>query len=140
MRKNRDANQSSLAGASRRAEKLGLGETRRWILLCMDRRRAKCASREQMKASWRYLKERLKELKLERRAGLLRVRTFCLDVCRGGPIAVVMPEGCWYGGCTPEVLEEIIQQHLIQGRPVEQFLLARPPSCQAGEAARSDGG
>ena len=44
-----------------------------------------------------------------------------------GPIAVVYPDGTWYRGCTPEVLERIIQQHLIEGRVVEEYCFARNP-------------
>jgi (2Fe-2S) ferredoxin len=127
MLENEEPHLQDLAGATWRTEKGNAGAAGRYILMCMDRRRAKCAGRRQMKESWRYLKNRLKELKLDRRAGILRVRTFCLDICQGGPIAVVLPDGCWYGACSPKALEQIIQEHLIGGRPVEQFLLARPP-------------
>lgn len=119
-----------LIRASRRAEKLGVTTAFRHILLCADTGTAKCASAKQMRKSWRYLKERLRELKLEG-CGILRTRTACVGVCKAGPIAIVMPDACWYGHCTPKVLERIIQEHLIAGRVVEEYVIARMPQAEA---------
>jgi (2Fe-2S) ferredoxin len=105
------------------ASKLGIDCIRRHIFLCADQTKPKCCSREEGLESWNFLKGRLKELELTGPGGIYRTKANCLRVCEQGPIAVVYPDGVWYHSCSPAVLERIVQEHLIRGRPVEEYVI-----------------
>ena len=110
------------------ARGLGIGRLSRHIFLCADQTKPKCAPREVTNVSWEFLKKRLAECGLLQGEGCVhRTKANCLRICEQGPIAVVYPDGVWYHSATPEVLERIIQEHLIGGRPVDEFVFAVGP-------------
>jgi (2Fe-2S) ferredoxin len=105
------------------AEKLGIGSYRRHIFLCTG---PSCCTPDMGLAAWEALKTALKE------KGLLsgpnacyRTKVGCLRICTEGPTMVVYPEGTWYHGMTPERIPQFVQQHLIEGKPVEEWVFAR---------------
>src|SRR5437660_8943210 len=119
------------------AAKLGIGTYRRHVFLCTG---PSCCTPEEGQAAWEKLKQTLKEQGLG--AGpnaCYRTKVGCLRICCHGPTMVVYPEGTWYHGMSADRIPLFIQQHLVEGRPLEEWVFAGNPLGEADKETRRQG-
>ena len=96
----------------------------RHIFFCTNEREDGSQSCQQCnaRAMRDYAKKRCKELGVSKGKGTVRVNIAgCLDRCGEGPVAVVYPEDVWYTYVDEEDIDEIISEHLVNGRVVKRL-------------------
>jgi (2Fe-2S) ferredoxin len=108
--------------AAQQAAGYGIVNMRRHLLLCAG---PDCVESPRGEAAWGYLKKRLAELRLDQAPTyLFRTRCHCLRICTQGPIVVVQPDGVWYHSADPPVIERILQEHILSGCVVKEYVFA----------------
>jgi (2Fe-2S) ferredoxin len=119
----------SLDDAREEAIRRGVGAYERHIFLCTG---PDCCSEEQGLAAWTHLKSRVAEANA-RGARAYRTKVGCLRICTAGPVAVVYPEGTWYACLDHAALDRVVDEHLIDGRPVGDLVIGANPLPAPGE-------
>jgi hypothetical protein len=109
------------------AIRLKIGAYHRHIFLCIG---PTCCSDSTGAAAWKKLKDELKARNISLAEGpsaCYRSKVQCLRICKGGPILVVYPEGYWYSGMTEDRIDRFIDEQILLGKPIEEWIFARNP-------------
>lgn len=88
-----------------------------------------CCAEDAGEASWNRLKSRSAEInkRLDAGVSVYRTKVKCLRICKDGPVGLIYPEGTWYAGLRGEALDRVIDEHLANGRPVPELMIAEHP-------------
>ena len=106
-------------------DKIALHQARRHVFLCLGPR---CCTPEVGQAAWDKLKESMREAGLKSGPNTCqRTKVGCLRICTGGPTMLVYPEGTWYRGMNADHIPRFVQEHLLENRPIEEWIFATHP-------------
>ncbi|MEB3306088.1 MAG: (2Fe-2S) ferredoxin domain-containing protein [Cyanobacteriota bacterium] len=115
------------------------------LLLCATPSKALCCPDPTVgAASWDALKQLVRQLGLEdptRTGGIvLRSKADCLRICTDGPVLLIWPDGVVYGGVTPERIERILREHLLEGCPIPDWIVRDYSLRESGEQRSAQDG
>ena len=111
-------------------KKAGLANAERHLFLCIG---PDCCTTAEGERVWEYVKQRVRETGLR----AMRTKAACFRICSGGPWLVVYPEGVWYGGVDADRFERILQEHLLGGAPIAEWITAQQPLACAAVSAQT---
>lgn len=108
----------AVGALARGLAKAGVAGARHHLFFCVG---PDCCTPAAGEALWECAKRRVRELGLP----VMRTKAACFRVCAGGPILAVYPAGVWYAGVTAERLERILCEHIRDGAPVREWIVAQ---------------
>lgn len=113
---------------AKQVDRLAIGQIKRHIFVCADQGKPQCCSQEEGIAVWDALKTGLADRGLLTGENcVFRTKANCLRVCEQGPLAVVYPEGTWYHHLAPGMIDRLIDEHLVGGEPLAEYVFATKP-------------
>ena len=108
--------------------KAGMPNAQRHLFVCIG---PDCCATAEGEALWEVIKARVRETGIP----VMRTKALCFRICTRGPWLVVYPEGIWYDGVTPARFERILKEHLVEGIPVREWVVARNDLCGTSKSA-----
>jgi (2Fe-2S) ferredoxin len=104
------------------AAKIGIARSTRHVFLCVG---PSCCTPEVGQAAWEALKQKIRDAGLSSGDRICqRTKVGCLRICCEGPTMVVYPEGTWYAHMSADRIDRFVQEHLVDGQPVREWMFA----------------